>query len=248
MAAYHMFPLVGPMTHTNRSQELKWAIAFIDFPHFKRPYMGWVSWSLLGSILFGILGTYIWLDQLGRVPFNYLLPNASELTWQVIIISLFSISYMILLADNVLTNREKRTLKKLKRTPPVVNAWLEIEYGGYFMIVIKCENSVPINFKWCIGTMTRDNQKGSFRPQVSSGNEFEVYYPSSSPREQRIYADSRMHRFPVSYAASIADTYNVVMIVRYRSIYLEEIQYKDELEGEIIRKYELVDYSLKEVQ
>jgi hypothetical protein len=182
MAAYHMFPLVGPMTHTNRSRELKWAIAFIDFPHFKRPSMGWVSWSLLGSILLGILGTYIWLDQLGRVPFNYLLPNASELTWQVIIISLFSISYMILLADNVLTNREKRTLKKLKRTPPVVNAWLEIEYGGYFMIVIKCENSVPINFKWCIGAMTRDNQKGSFRPQVSSGNEFEVYYPSSNPR------------------------------------------------------------------
>jgi hypothetical protein len=84
MAAYHMFPLVGPMTRTNRSKELKWAMAFIDFPHFKRPYMGWVSWSLLGSILFGILGTYIWLDQLGRVPFNYRLPNASELTWQFI--------------------------------------------------------------------------------------------------------------------------------------------------------------------
>jgi divalent metal cation (Fe/Co/Zn/Cd) transporter len=101
--------------------------------------MSWISWSLLASVLLAILGTYIWLDQLGRFPFNYFLTNASEHTWQLIVIALVVTSYMILLVDNILTLREKRALERLKSTSPIVNAWLEIADGEFFMVVIECK-------------------------------------------------------------------------------------------------------------
>jgi len=210
--------------------------------------MGWISWTLVVSTLFQLVILLIRSDKLRTDYLDSYVPHASELTGQVSILLLTIIPLGFSLYKDISSNRKQVALEKLKRTTPLVNAWLDTRYGGYVIVAIECKNSVPINFKWGIATMTKDNQKASLRVHVSSGKEFEIFYPSSNTKEKNMYIDFRTSKFPLSYAVSLADTYNVVMIVDYKSIYFEEMDYKSELEGQIVRKYELVDYTLKEVQ
>jgi hypothetical protein len=51
----------------------------------------------------------------------------------------------------------------------------------------------------------------------------------------------------LNYALSLAQAYYIVLVVDYKSLHFEEMQYRDELKGRVVRKYELLDHSLKEV-
>jgi hypothetical protein len=97
---------------------------------------------------------------------------------------------MITLIESMFINEVKQAFERLKRTPPIVNAWLEINDGSLFKVGIECKNDVPINYVWHIGTFAKDSNEQTVRIHVSAPSRgYQSYHPLLDPTDPKMIVD-----------------------------------------------------------